>query len=155
MTLPYEPPILYTSRWQNGKLADMEVVPVGISRGTPRFKLPYRYRLLRLLAPTRETFRIEDAEEFRRSYLGHLEELSVETIAVQLGQIAFEHGGRPLALLCYEDVHAGELCHRRMFANWWKDRTGHEVRELVPATMAPPADTLTPEKLFGSKENEA
>jgi hypothetical protein len=106
------------------------VVPVGISRGVPRFKLPYRYRMLRLLSPTRETFSIRNAEAFERAYLSHLQELGVKQITDRLRQISCEHGGSPLALLCYEDVHDGEFCHRRMFASWWKEQTGQEVLEL-------------------------
>jgi hypothetical protein len=107
MTLLHELPALFTSRWQNKKLAELGVVPVGISRGTPRFKLPYRYRMLRLLAPYREAFGIEDNEGFERTYLRQLEELGVEYIANRLRRISHEHGGRPLVLLCFEDALKG------------------------------------------------
>jgi hypothetical protein len=155
MKVPKELPTLYTSRWQNKKLADMGMVPVGISRGTPRFKLPYCHWLLRLLTPTRETLGIEDTEEVLRSYLDYLEELSITYIGNRPAAISHEHGSRPLALLCYEDTHAGETFHRRTFADWWKEQAGQEVLELVPATVAPLADTLTQEKVFGSEVNDA
>jgi hypothetical protein len=142
---------IYTSRWQNKRLADLDVVPVGISRGTPRFKLPYRYRLLRMLAPTHETFGIEDEEEFRRAYVGHLEELGVAYIGNWLERISYEHGGMPLVLLCYENTHAGEVCHRRMFAEWWTKRTGETVAELDDSVEAK-RRALIQEKLFETKE---
>src|SRR3712207_1108204 len=104
MRLPHELPLLYTSQWQNKKLTDLDTVPVGISRGSPRFKFPYRYRLLRLLAPSGEAFGTQDDEQFEQVYLGQLENLGVDRIANQLERISYEHDGKPLALLCFEDV---------------------------------------------------
>jgi hypothetical protein len=137
MTAARDLPILHTSRWQNRKLAGLDVVPVGISRGTPRFKLPYRYRLLRLLAPPRETRGIVNTVEFERAYLHQLEKLGVEQIADRLERIGREHDGSPLVLLCYEDVHAGEFRHRRVFAGWWEEQTGRVVPELDDVEFEP------------------
>jgi hypothetical protein len=36
-------------------------------------------------------------------------------------------------LLCYEDVLAGDWCHRKVFAEWWQEQTGQVVEELRPA----------------------
>ncbi len=121
---------LFTSRWANRGLARLPIVPVGISWGTPKFPVPYPYRLARLLAPSRETFALRDDEAFEESYLAGLEEIGPEKIAAVLTKISDEVGGRPLALLCYEDVHAGQVCHRRMFAAWWEEQTGQVVKEL-------------------------
>jgi hypothetical protein len=60
--LLHEPSILYTSFWANVVLANLDVVPVGVSRGTPRFRVPYRYRLLRVLAPSRDVFCIDNPD---------------------------------------------------------------------------------------------
>src|SRR5215218_3047319 len=118
-----ELPQLFTSRWTSPLLHDLGAACVGISRGVPRWPLPYRYKLLRLLAPSRETFELRDLQEFEQAYLAALEEIGVK-------KISDEHGGRPLALLCYENILAGETCHRRMFADWWKQQTTQEVPEL-------------------------
>ncbi len=142
---------IYTSRWANKELAHLNVVPVGISRGIPRWPLPYRYRLLRLLAPSRETFALQDLKEFEQAYLAGLEEIGSKKIARALRKISDGHGGRPLALLCYENIHAGETCHRRMFADWWKEQTGQEVPELDGRVEIKPR-TLMQEMLFGTKE---
>lgn len=40
-------------------------------------------------------------------------------------------GGKPLVLMCYEDVLAGEVCHRRWLAEWFKTRYDLEVPELM------------------------
>jgi rubrerythrin len=46
--------------------------------------------------------------------------------------VSARHGGERLVLLCFEDVLAGESCHRRTFAQWWEEQTGQEVPELDP-----------------------
>ena len=121
---------------------------MGTSRGTPRFKLPYRYHLLRLLAPSREAFETEDDQEFERVYLGQLEKLGVDRIANQLGRISHEHDGKPLALLCFENVLKGEACHRRAFADWWKEQTGQDVPELDKRVEVEPRTPPVQAKLF-------
>jgi hypothetical protein len=128
-------------------------VPVGISKGPPRWPLPYRYKLLRLLAPSRETFALQDLEKFQHSYLAGLEEIGAEKIAQALRKISDEHGGRPLALLCYENIHAGETCHRRMFADWWKEKTSQDVPELNGSIEVRPREP-TQKRLFETKEVE-
>lgn len=121
---------LHTSRWANRGLSRLPVVPVGISRGTPRFPVPYRYRMARLRAPSRATFALRGDADFERAYLAELEEAGVDRIADLLRKISDEEDGADLALLCYEDVHAGQVCHRRMFAQWWEGKTGQRVEEL-------------------------
>jgi hypothetical protein len=59
--------------------------------------------------------------------------VSAERLWGAFQRISAEHGGRRLVLLCFENVLAGESCHRRMFAEWWKDKSGQEVPELDPA----------------------
>ena len=142
---------IYTSRWANKKLTHLDVVPVGISRGIPRWPLPYRYKLLRLLAPSRETFVLQDPKEFEQAYLVGLEEIGVKKIARALQKISDEHDGRPLALLCYENVHAGETCHRRMFADWWKGKTTQNVPELHDGIEIRPPEP-TQKALFATEE---
>ncbi len=136
---------LYTSRWANKDLAHLAVVPTGISRGVPRWRLPYRYRMLRSLAPSREIFGLAE-QEFTAAYRAQLDELGVERILADLARIGGEHGGRPLVLLCWEK--APDLCHRGLLAQWLEERAGIVVPELprnIPGT-SPPGQ----EKLFES-----
>ncbi len=119
---------LYTSRWQNRDLEKLDVVPVGISRGTPRFPVRYRYRRLPDLYPDGWMFGIEDDARFNEAYRKKLDRLGVDRIAEGLARISREEGGADLALLCYEADPA--RCHRSAFAAWWRERTGQEVPEL-------------------------
>lgn len=136
-----------TSRWANRNLAEVGAVKVGISRGKPRWKLPYRYRVLRELAPSREALAIHDHAEFEEAYLAGLEEIGAQTILAQLERISAEEGGRPLVLLCYENVLAGDWCHRQIAAEWMQERLGIEVPELEPG-MLPEVELSRQSRLF-------
>ncbi len=122
---------LATSSWKQFR-AGMGV-PVRVTLGKPRFKVGFDYEEIRLLAPTPAIFRLESDEEFERAYLDHLDRIGVERLRRAFDAISDRHSGRRLVFLCFEDVLAGQLCHRRMFARWWEQQTGREVPELDPA----------------------
>ena len=44
----------------------------------------------------------------------------------------YELLGKDVVLLCYEDVRKGESdwCHRTIFADWWREKTGEVIPEL-------------------------
>jgi len=136
---------LYTGHWGNKELADLDAVMVAISRGKPRWKLPYRYRVLGLLVPSKEAFTLQDWQEFERAYRAGLEEVGVERIVSELRRINYEHGGKPLVCLCWEPP--GQFCHRRVFARWIEEHTGVGVSELRIG-MAPRLLPPNQEKLF-------
>lgn len=64
---------LYTSHWRSPILANVDAQVVGISRGTPRWSLPFKYRKLPALAPDARTWAQEDQEQFEASYTQQLE----------------------------------------------------------------------------------
>lgn len=137
---------LFTSRWANRRLAELECVPVGISRGVPRFPTGYEYRLARWLAPSRATFALEDPHEYEASYVRQLEDLGVPTILARLERISNEAGALPLTLLCYEDLsQPGQWCHRQYLSTWLWGR-GVAIKELecgdVPRRPDSPQLTL-------------
>ncbi len=117
---------IYTSFWGNRELSDLSCQPVGISRGVPKFRVPYRYRLLRELAPSREAFALEDPDAFTASYLRHLEEIGAQAILDRLERLS---GGRPVVALCFEKPHE-TFCHRWVLARWIEEQTGTDVPEL-------------------------
>ena len=121
---------LLTSYWSNPALRRTDAVKVSISRGQPRWPLPFRYRRATLLAPSRETFALESDEAFEAAYLAELEEAGVEKIRHLLRRFSEEAGGRPLVLLCWEKPGTGP-CHRWQFAKFWHDKTGEDVPELT------------------------
>jgi hypothetical protein len=128
---------LYTSYWRNPDLARLDVIPVGISRGAPRGtmakRLPYRYKRLLDLAPPRDLFGRWIAgtigpDEYTRVYRGCLDSLGPEEVRTQLDNKSADNGDKPLVLLCW--CSPGEFCHRRVWADWYLDKTGREIPEL-------------------------
>jgi hypothetical protein len=121
-------PRIVTSYWANRELSRLPVVPVGISRGVPKWPLPFRYRRAMLLAPSRETFALPSDRAFEAAYLAELEATGVQRITDLLRKISDEEGGKTLVLLCWEKP--GEVCHRGQFAEFWESSTGIIVPEL-------------------------
>ncbi len=141
---------LSTSHWQNQGLAGLQyVVPVGISRGTPRGKQvkelpyrrgligkPYRWRRLPDLSPSKELFEDWKAgnvqpDEYTRIYRDHLDTLGLEAVMGQLEKKSADNEGKPLVLLCW--CWPGDFCHRKVWADWHLEKTGQEVPELPVA----------------------
>jgi hypothetical protein len=120
----------YTSHWGSLLLPHVAAVIVAISRGKPRWKLPFRYRRFDELAPSNATWQLEDTGEFERSYVGQLEELGAEAILARLRQIG---DGRPVVLLCWEKP--GETCHRRWLADFLQREAGMHVPELAAGML--------------------
>jgi hypothetical protein len=105
---------------------------VRISVGAPRW--PLGYGLVwpcKLLMPRRDMLKLQ-REEYRLEYVRILAGHGADLIAANLEQLAQIAGGKPLVLLCFEDLRKrGSWCHRRMFADWWHVQTGQDVPELA------------------------
>lgn len=122
-------PRLFTSRWSNRDLGKLDAQMVAISRGVPHWPPGFRYRKLMDFAPTREEFGLPE-DEFDRAYLSRMDSIGVQAILDALTAISDEAGGKPLVLLCWENVLKGEGCHRRLLAGFIEERAGIEVPEL-------------------------
>jgi hypothetical protein len=139
---------IWTSRFQNKELAaHPELVKVGITVGQPRWPLGYAYERLPLLAPyglLHET----DRSVFAPAYFARLDQIGPAQVQAAFDRIRAEHDGRDLVLLCYEDLAkvypdgSQEWCHRQVFAEWWRARTGGIILELphAGASTQPAAD---------------
>ena len=122
--------LIATSRYQARELiVASSLAPVRITVGYPRFRLGYELAgSYAGLAPHGLLGKGLNEADFTRLYRLRLDEIGPETIQDELCRLA---GGRPgVVVLCFEDVIAGEGCHRRDFATWWEERTGNEVAEL-------------------------
>jgi hypothetical protein len=118
-------------RYANRAIRTSGLIPVGISLGTPRFRLDYRVEArVRDLAPDRSWFNAAK-EEFEELYRPKLDRFGTAHIRRLLEGIHFAHGSRGLVLLCFEDLRKpGASCHRRDFAAWWLEQIGQEIPEL-------------------------
>lgn len=106
-------------------------VPVRFTVGAPRFALQYPLsHVFRGGTPTRAMLHLPKPA-YREAYFALLDGRGVTDLAGELLKIAEVEGQSRLVLLCFEDLGKPSLwCHRTLFGEWWKDRTGDEVREL-------------------------
>jgi hypothetical protein len=132
---------LFTNRFQ--AFQPSQGVPVRITLGGVRFKLPYSLtHSVRELAPRRDYLSASEPE-FTAAYRADLDQIGPARIAERLREIVNAEQDHRLVLLCFEDLSdPTQWCHRRIFAAWWKDVTGDDVRELGPLVDRYEQDTL-------------
>jgi hypothetical protein len=131
---------LYTSHWRSPLLADVDAQIVSISRGEPRWRLPFRFRRLRQLAPGTEAWSHKaDREAFENAYQRQLQEIGAEPILERLEEIG---AGKPAILLCWERLDKpGEWCHRQLLSRFLLDEAGIVLPELGTGMLAKRPDT--------------
>lgn len=129
--------MMFTGRFANPKLKSGKLLAVPICLWTPRWPLKYETtKPLRSLAPKQSYLRAP-RDEYTKLYLDGLAALSVDYIHCLFE--ALPQDGRPVALLCYEDLRKPELwCHRRLFADWWLSETGEDIPELEEEPLQAP-----------------
>ena len=121
---------LVTGRYQSWKPGDG--VPIRSTVGYPRFWRHGPLWQVTEITPYGVFGKGFDAGTARSLYRKRLERHAA-TIPASLGDITRRHRGRPLVVLCFEDVYAGQVCHRRWFAEWFEERYGIAVAELPVA----------------------
>jgi hypothetical protein len=123
---------LMTSRYQTWRPGDG--VPVRTTVGAPKFWNHGPMPEANSVKPFGVFGRSDlSDDEACRTYWQRLDWKKARLIS-ELTEIAQQHEGKKLVLLCFEDVYAGEICHRRWFADWFEERFGIEVPEL-PAPL--------------------
>lgn len=123
--------MIYTSRFSNPELKTGKYTAVRISVGSPRWKVGYDINgAINELMPKGIFGKYETKAAFEVEYRKRLERVSVEYIRKLL--TGYELLGKDVVLLCYEDVRKGESdwCHRTIFADWWREKTGEIIPEL-------------------------
>jgi hypothetical protein len=86
---------------------------------------------IRELMPVGELFKLE-GDEFDAGFRQHLANVGIDRIRERCEEV-YAIGGKPLLLLCFENVQAGRRCHRITFGRWWMEQTGEIVSEVEPA----------------------
>jgi hypothetical protein len=123
---------LATSRYHAEELIrESGLLPIGITVGAAR---GLRYELagnVGMLAP--HGLRELEGARFEAAYRERLDRFGPAAVAGVLSAYVAAHRAPGAVLLCFENVLAGEACHRRTFATWWKEQTGVAVPELEPA----------------------
>jgi len=123
--------MIYTSRYANPELASGKYTVVGITRGAPKYQL--RYPLagnIIEIAPPGYLFNEYDRGRFSGSYKRNMDRVGVAKVRSILKQ--YQALGKDVVLCCFEDVRKpNEWCHRLVFAEWWKEKTGEVIPELT------------------------
>jgi hypothetical protein len=107
----------------------------GVALPDPRYTDQPHWPVVRALIPAAAIFHkglphAEFAALYRNDLAVHAGRIENELRAIPLDPYP---GERRLVLLCYEDVTSETpigVCHRTVFAAWWKARTGLVVPEL-------------------------
>jgi hypothetical protein len=105
-------------------------VPIRTTVGTPRFWRHGPLVFIKELAPFGIFGQGLPVDVARTRYRDRLEAKADQFVAA-LADVARQHRGERLCVLCFEDVHAGQDCHRRWFAEWFQQRFGMEVPEVM------------------------
>jgi hypothetical protein len=77
--------------------------------------------------PYGRLFKLE-GDDFDVAFREHLDGIGVERIRERF-EAVYALNGLPLLLLCFENVNAGQRCHRRTFADWFREHTGEYIAE--------------------------
>lgn len=118
---------IYTNRYRD--FTPSQGIPVRITYGSPRWRLPYTIAASAKTVTPGRWFMEGTDEEFTERYRAMLESHGGARIRTELETISQLNGGKDIVLLCFDDVSKG-LCHRTIFAQWWQEKTGEEVKEL-------------------------
>jgi hypothetical protein len=126
-----KPPRVATSRYFHTALVkESGLVPLATTVGNPKGRLGFELGgSVQPVAP-HGAFRIEDEAEFRQVYTARLDSFGVEAIGRLFAAFADAYNAEGVVVLCFCDVNGPGFCHRRVFAEWWEEKTGQEVPEL-------------------------
>jgi hypothetical protein len=106
-------------------------IAVATSLGRPKWPLSYELvEEVHALKPW-GLMEVPDSE-FNERFRARLEKTGVAKLQRVFHAISGKHKGQRLVLLCHEQVLGpkAKCCHRRDWAEWWRERTGQVVPEL-------------------------
>jgi len=122
---------IYTSRFFNyDLLSSGVVVPVKVSMRPPLVPLAYELEET-AWSLVREPWMTGEWPWLSPIYWGYLDSQGTQKIGKELDAISERYGGKPLALLDYEDLVKGHRSLRVVFAAWCEENTGQVVPELL------------------------
>lgn len=137
---------------------------VRISLGGPRWWSSPPEASIWALTPRSSYLRGTTDDEYIAAYTQQLARHGVDRIEEEFQKIRNAHGGRPLVLMCFENLgkwkggaRGGDWCHRSLFAWWWMEQTGELIPELGAVAPGTPfvgdEATDTPTEVPGQEDN--
>lgn len=121
---------IYTSYFAKaGALKKLGIVPIGIAVSPPKFfdgpsipfLAPKRYMLSSSISAEKYT------ELYKKEILGSFDVKLFRTVVEQFSR------GKDVALCCFEKP--GDFCHRRLFADFVKEKFNYDIEEYVFETQ--------------------
>lgn len=109
-------------------------VPVRSTAGHPQFKLRYRIEYQLGQASPKRAYLRAPIPSFIRQYRAQLDSFGVDFFDQAAQQMCRgTDDGTPAVLLCFDKLwmmQPPNVCHRRVFAEWYEEHTGIVVPEL-------------------------
>ena len=126
---------IYTSRYSNPMLKGDGYYTVGVSKGSPRWKLGYTVNERKTrFAPSKDIWDLPE-EEFSEAYMWNLDEKKEKAVSA-INDMIDAAGDKDIVLLCFEDIRIeGQFCHRTALGKWITKELGIEVEELPDPTV--------------------
>ena len=115
---------IYTSYFAKHRRAEEDTAYISIAVARPKYGVAYPIRDASTLKPYGVFGRCSD-EEFEEKYRKRLDRIGVQRIWDEISGLGL--GYKKVMLLCHEKD--ADVCHRRMFARWWKEKTGMDIQE--------------------------
>lgn len=125
---------IYTNRYRD--FTTTQGIPVRITYGSPRWRLPYTIAASAKTATPGRWFMEGTDEEFTERYRSMLDSHGVARIRTELETISQLNGGKDVVLLCFDDISKG-LCHRTIFAQWWQEKPAKKSRNYKKVWRPP------------------
>ena len=122
---------MFTGRFSSKLIDDEKYMVISIANTLPKFSLTYKLSLqYQAIAPNWQVWNARsNPRYFELLYRNQLDSVGFDDIFTYLQSL--RNSGKPLLLLCHEDLrYNGNTCHRRIFAKWWEEYTGIVVPEL-------------------------
>jgi hypothetical protein len=122
-----------TSYYQNKALDASKHLIVQTSNGHPQWGIQPEIALHSLKPPLALMGADIPVDVFAERYRIHLDTVGVEQIREELKQLneAAAKTDREAILCCFESLKKEDQhCHRRMFADWWFEKTGETLAEF-------------------------
>lgn len=94
--------------------------------------LPYKMKaVVPAIVPTPDIMMLTTGEQ-REAYRHHLDARGVDVIQRGISRVQAQARGMPIVLLSYNDMFSKNQLYdiRRVFADWWEERTGEVVPEI-------------------------
>jgi hypothetical protein len=129
-------PMVLTSRYQSKAIRPDIHATYRTTIGGPRFPLGYTLDgAMPAIQPPSWVFNQADEGEevYTKAYRQHLDSrlMTGDEAKAYLQAFAARHPGKALVLLCFCDLSKpGTFCHRRIFAQWYEEKTGDSIPEL-------------------------